>query len=425
MNEQLLTACFPLLLWLMALLVLLKLRKSAGVVPFSGLFYILLIGIFLIYIPLADAVLGVRTFYGFDMNFNHDINQTIAVTYCLALTGFISGFSLISLWAVKSEWRFFKCILNEKYSHNWLYVFQLIVWIIYLVNIQISGIPITELFNLFNSSEKAILFSASFRFPLLELLAASVPVALFLQFRLGKHKNLIWWLFLFFWLIMSLLGGWRFRIILFVLFLLFHFVDRKIPFRFWLAALLFISVSMSWLTLNRMAIAKRRFDLVTFDLSQFNLALFNNEFSNSRTFRACLSQQGWENFHGIKGWMKTPGTNQPEIIAKSKAWIPPGWPWNPNPALSQPEEFFLLFGYGGLFLSMMVIGIFSGLVDRLRGGWFSDSLRLVVSGLFFQWFSRGYFPFQLKITIICLLPFLLLFLSHAYLPREPHANQTG
>jgi hypothetical protein len=115
---------------------------------------------------------------------------------------------------------------------------------------------------------------------------------------------------------------------------------------------------------------------------------------------------------------------KPRLLEFSKSWIPPGWPWNPNPALSQPEEFFLLFGYSGLFFAMLLMGLYVFLIDHSGNGPFSGSLRIVLSGLLFQWFSRGYFPFQLKITFICLLPFLLLWMTDSYLSFQRHANKT-
>ena len=52
--------------------------------------------------------------------------------------------------------------------------------------------------------------------------------------------------------------------------------------------------------------------------------LFNNEFSNSRTFRACMSQPGWDSFPGVWGCVPNPESDIPVILEFSKAWIPAG-----------------------------------------------------------------------------------------------------
>ena len=389
----------------------------------GGYFYLFLLGIFLVYIPIADVLLQVESSFGYRLSFSGEINQRMAMVYSAAISAFCLGYLAASFLPgslPKSD----RVKLADRRGNRILYAFQLLVWLIYFLHLELSGISVFGLFNLLNSAEENILFSAQYRFPILELLASSIPVALFIQLRLGESKQFLWWFFFAFWLFMSLLGGWRFRIILFVLFFLFHLLEKKEYRKLILIWSIPLMISMAWLTLNRMAIAKRQFSLITFDFRLFDLGTFNNEFANSRTFRACLSQPGWNRFPGFAGWMKNPETMKPRLLEFSKSWIPTGWPWNPNPALSQPEEFFLLFGYSGLFFAMLLMGLYVFLIDHSGNGAFSGSLRIVLSGLLFQWFSRGYFPFQLKITFICLLPFLLLWMTDSYLSFQRHANKT-
>jgi hypothetical protein len=245
---------------------------------------------------------------------------------------------------------------------------------------------------------------------------------LFLLLQSGRKLGVLWWVFLIFWLVISILGGWRFRVILFVLFLVFWQLSNVYRWKVFLSSAIILSLVLAWLTLNRMAIAKRQFDLITFDLTQFDPALFNNEFSNSRTFRATLSAPGADLAPGLNGWIKTDNSTKPWILEISKAWIPAGWPWNPNPALSQPEEFYLLFGLFGMSLAMLLIGIWTGFLGLIGGNKLSDAFQIVGTGLLFQWISRGYFLFQLKISVICLLPFLLLWILKPYLSGKINEN---
>jgi hypothetical protein len=123
--------------------------------------------------------------------------------------------------------------------------------------------------------------------------------------------------------------------------------------------------------------------------------------------------------------MKSMGQEKPWIIEFTKSWIPPGWPWNPNPAVSQPEEFYLLFGLSGMCILMSLIGIYAAILDLFDRSFWWNGLKIVLTALLFQWFSRGYFPFQIKITLICLLPFLLLWLASSSLSPKSHGNPTG
>ena len=398
-------------------------RKNGGVAK-PAVFYLLLLGIYLVYVPVTDRLLGINSFFGFDLPFGREIDSRIALIYSLVMVSFSMGSLLPGFWSKRNSFAINGLNGLEKSDRfrTLLYGWQVLVWGFFFFNLSASGISILGIFDPFNSSEQAILFSAAFRYPLLDLCTLSVPVCLFLLLQSGRKLGVLWWVFLIFWLVISILGGWRFRIILFVLFLVFWQLATAYRWKVLLSSAIILSLVLAWLTLNRMAIAKRQFDLITFDLTQFDPALFNNEFSNSRTFRATLSVPGADLAPGIKGWIKTDKSTKPWILEISKAWIPAGWPWNPNPALSQPEEFYLLFGLFGMSLAMFLLGIWTGFLGLIGGNRLSDAFQIVCTSLLFQWVSRGYFLFQLKITVICLLPFLLLWILKPYLYGKNNEN---
>jgi len=426
MQSEFIFLLIPAICWLLLIPALVFAHRHSGHLPFAGVFFWVLLGLFLVFTPISDHLLGIRESFGFTLPRSFEINKTISLVYSLAMLGFGFGLSLAAFLLGKKQFTLPIRVEKGQFSAiRILYGFQLLVWMIYFLNLHFSGISLTGLFNPFNQSEAGILFSAAYSFPLLELFSAAIPVCLFLLLVQGENRRPVWWLFFLFWLMMSLLGGWRFRIILFGLFcLLYFFQSGKFKLKHGLFAFSLL-ISMAWLTLNRMAIAKRQFDFVTFDLSQFDLRVWNNEFSNCRTFRACLSLPAASEFPGIRGWMKEGPDEMPRLIALSKSWIPPGWPWNPNPALSQPEEFYLLFGWSGLFLMMAFVGMLCAWLDRLRNGFYARMFSVVMTALLFQWISRGYFPFQLKITLICLLPFLLLWIAGPYLSPNSNGNKAG
>lgn len=424
MNPDLFYLLIPAVCWLLLLVFLVFFRRKTGAFPLSSGFFLSLCGLFLVYVPVSDYLFGIRESYGFLLPYTPEINRTIAAVYSMAMIGFGAGSGISLLLLRKKEYSLpFRIGPENASSIRLLYGFQVLVWLVYFFNLSLSGISLTGLFNPLNQSESGILFSAAYRFPLLELFSASVPVCLFIQLTHKENKKALWWIFFLFWLLMSLLGGWRFRIILFALFCLLYFFQAGYPLKKALIFCALLATSMAWLTLNRMAIAKRQFELITFDLRLFDWKIFNNEFSNCRTFRACLCQPAADSFPGIQGWMKEGPDLAPGIIRFSKSWIPSGWPWNPNPALSQPEEFYFLFGFSGLFVMMAAIGLLCSWLDRIRSGFYSRIFSVLMTALLFQWFSRGYFPFQLKITLICLMPLLLLWFAGRYLSPQSHGNK--
>ncbi len=424
MDNTLWYSFLPLLPLLIGFYLHLLLGYKTGGVSKPAIFYLFLLGIYLVYVPITDRLLGINSFFGFQLPFGKAIDTRIAIIYSLVIFSFSMGSLLPALFFRRNSAsiRGLNGIEKSDRFRKLLYGWQIIVWGFFFFNLSASGISILGVFDPYNGSEQAILFSAAFRFPLLDLCTLSIPVCLFLLLQSGRKLGVLWWVFLIFWLVISILGGWRFRVILFVLFLVFWQLSTAYRWKVLLSSAIIISLVLAWLTLNRMAIAKRQFDLITFDITQFDPALFNNEFSNSRTFRATLTAPGADLAPGLNGWIKTDNSTKPWILEISKSWIPAGWPWNPNPALSQPEEFYLLFGLFGMSLAMLLIGIWTGFLGLIGGNKLSDAFQIVGTGLLFQWISRGYFLFQLKISVICLLPFLLLWILKPYLSGKINEN---
>jgi hypothetical protein len=410
--------------------------------PGFGLFLLLfLYGIYNVFVPLADYFTQVHSFFGFEYPVALILNQSQALVYCLGISALLIGYFILKIFFKKQE--DFQSLFFD-FQQDWIpkvmIGFQLVLWALVVFNIQSSGISFFKIFDFNNQSEKDILFSADWQYPFLDLLSNCIPVCLYLQFRFTKGEKRIWFVFFFFWLIISLLSGWRYRIILLGILFIFHFlsisqirISRLIPF------LILVFVSFCWLTLNRMAIAKRQFQLITFDLSQFDLQIATNEFSNSRTFRSTLlyldknpevqkqASESWVVFLKNKFKSKSNFSDhqrpKPWILSVTKAWIPNGWPWNPNPAVTQLEEFFLTFGYLGVFMGMLLVGFWSGFLDVKVDQPVFQSFKLVGTALLFQWTTRGFFLYQLQITLICILPFLVLYVVKPYLPHGSAANK--
>lgn len=397
-----------------------------------------------VFVPVYDALAGVNSFFGFSIEGNRFLHLRVAAVYFVGISSFILAYFLFIKWANSQ-----KIVQSESTNSFWktdvaskcMVGYQLVVWLLVGFNIHQSGISLVSILNFQNQSEKDILFSINWYSHGIDLLSNSLSVALFLQFWIKRKTDMVWWVFFILWLTFCLLAGWRYRIILLMLFFAVYFLrtTKLSGVTLGLIALTLL-ISVSWLTLNRMAIAKRQFHLITFDFSQFNGEILATELSNSRTFKATLIDQQGKGLErgGISSWTDYIGNKfsprkefpdgvrpVPWIITATKSWIPPGWPWNPNPAVNQMEEYFLTFGWIGLLSGMFLMGVWVGFLDFPIGLPILVPLQMIGTGLCFQWISRGFFLYQIQITLASLVPFLLLYLVDRYLPHDPSKNPTG
>jgi hypothetical protein len=408
----------------------------------SGIFLVVLLYfIFNIFVPYIDYSLHINSFYGYKFTDDHIIELKQGYIYSIGIFSLFLGYYYLNFPLHKG----YNKITNQNYYlygkiPKYMVLIQVILWILVFTNFWISGISIGNLFDLTNQNESDLLFSVLWKYPLIDMLSNCLPVCLFIQFKFSKKINWIWVVLFSLWLFISLLSGWRYRIILFFLFLILDFIIlNNWSFIKISIGALFLSIALSWLTLNRMAIAKRQFHLITFDLSRFDIEIFTTEFSNSRTFKAtnlylnnhpdieALGPGSWLVFLKNKLKSKTEFQNlqrpKPWILEVTKAWIPPGWPWNPNPAVSQMEEFFLTFGWIGLVIGMFVVGLWVSFLDLSVNDPVFQCFKIVGIALLFQWTTRGFFLYQLQITIVCFFPFLLLWLAKPYLNNVAKRNK--
>jgi hypothetical protein len=391
-------------------------------------FLLVLHGLYWVWVPLTDRLLGIDTFFGFRLDLSPARDATVFRIYITGFLALFLGYATARAFQVQASPEMAHPPLRPGRVRAVLWILFVLIQAAVLFNIQQSGVSLLQLFNPFNQAERDIMFSVSWRYPFIDQLSNALPVLLFLLviFRPPGRWPPVLVLALLMWFGLSLLGGWRYRLILLFLFFVFrHLAQGRVP--GWRPLLTFgfaVAVFFSWLTLNRMAIAKRQFHLVTFDLRQFDPGVFNMEFSNSRTFRASLQYMEATGAHhpGPVAWTgflaarlqprnRFPGGIRPEpwILKITRAWIPPGWPWNPKPAVTFLEESFLTFGYAGLVFFGLALGAWAAFLDRRRVSVAGIAFQAVATALLFQWVSRGFFLFQIQIALICLLPFAVLY----------------
>lgn len=407
----------------------------------------LCVGLYFLYeffVPVFDAVKGCESFFGFSIVGNRALHIQVFLVYLVGIISLIFSYWLISKWFSSIKWQEIVpnlTIGNPEKAFKSIVIYQSVVWILVVFNIHQSGVSLISLLDFQNQSEKDILFSIHWHSHGIDLLSNSLSVALFLQFWIKRKTDWTWWAFFISWLTFCLLAGWRYRIILLMLFFVIYFLrTTKLSAKSILAICIFMFFSVSWLTLNRMAIAKRQFHLVTFDFSQFDSEILATELSNSRTFKASLiylktnqlargGLPSWLEYIGNKFLPKNTFPNgkrpAPWIIGATKNWIPPGWPWNPNPAVNQMEEYFLTFGWVGLVVGMILMGIWVAFLDFPSKNSFLISFQMIGTGLCFQWISRGFFLYQIQIALASFLPFLVLYFVARYLPHDKIPDTTG
>jgi len=402
---------------------------------------VLLYSVFNVFVPFIDFYLHINSFFGFQFSDDPILRYRLGLIYTFGISCLFIGhycFHFYPLRLMKFD-QVKTCYSDDKILVM-MVLAQIIIWILVFFNFWSSGISIINIFDLASHNETDLLFSAPWKYPLIDMLSNCLPVCLFIQLKFSKKIPWFWVVLFSFWLFISLLSGWRYRIILIVLFIILDFlIVKKWSFKKIFYATFILGIALSWLTLNRMAIAKRQFHLVTFDLSQFDIKIFATEFSNSRTFKAtliyleshseieALGPTSWFTFlkNKLKPKADFPNLERPKpwILEVTKAWIPPGWPWNPNPAVTQMEEFFLTFGWVGLIIGMFMVGLWVGFLDILVKDPVFQSFKIVGIALLFQWTTRGFFLYQLQITLVCFLPFLLLWLAKPYLSHVSATNK--
>jgi hypothetical protein len=351
--------------------------------------------------------------------------QVVYLTGTVAILGaYIISSSRLATWLL-SQIKF-KYSVATPFSHEIGRLYWLTTTILFalvLFNVHASGVNLLSLFDLSNKELGNIIFSIYFYSDFLENLTNSLITCGIALYYYYKKKPWYWALLLVL-LAYFFLSGWRFRIFL-TLFGIAVIYLQSTPEQFYkrlLIALLGLTLTLSYLTLNRMAVAKRMFDVVEWNALAFNLDLLCNETGNSRTAKAMMRYRA-ENNLPLDGGMSMIGyifvklmpaslyPNQEKPIApllrQVKAWIPEGAvDYNPNPAISNMDEIYFSFGLPGLifFMSLMAIGL--AIVEHARMQMhLKPYLYVLFLGFLYQWITRGYLPQQVQLLFFLLLPF--------------------
>jgi hypothetical protein len=408
---------------------LLPRRPRPGLWLVAGLY-----GMYTVWVPCTDRLWGITHFFGKEVPAGADMDWLVGTVYGIGFSAYGLAYWLSERFWPGREVFFQSPDLGTRQNGIKLGVLQGLIWVLVIWNLLETGVSLRGLFDLGNRNPGNILFSAAWAHPWVDLLSNALPVCLFLDFYRKEKPGYYWWILFLIWFGFALLGGWRYRIVLMVLFFGIYNLRKFNKVRpIHLAAGGMLIVLMALLTLNRMALAKRQFDVLTLDVRQFDLPALNMEFSNHRTFRCTLEWMknrqekppgviSWWNFVEQRLVQKSKFQDgqrpRPWILETTKAWIPPGWPWNPNPAVTQIEEGFLSFGWYGMCIWMALFGIWVAFLDQLSRGKLGMLFQAICVALLFQWISRGFFLFQIQITLVCLIPVLVLALPGPYLPYD-------
>ncbi|MES2388925.1 MAG: hypothetical protein V4543_13060 [Bacteroidota bacterium] len=326
---------------------------------------------------------------------------------------------------------------------------QLLFWLflfIMLLNIQLGGADLAAVFNFKTRNVQGIIFRSHNFSGWLEASNTCLVSVLILAavYGIPRSRILFWSLITGFFFLFS---GLRYRLILVLMgwslnwFMKLGFSRRNI---LKITTFTFLAViSLQYLTINRWAIAKRRWEYLTPDITRFSIRTLLTETNNSQVFFCVLKYRDENNepfdlgkgmFGGIitraipasffpKGLKPLPRSLE-VVIAATK---PPDQR-NGIGALSNIDEYYTSFGYPGVVVFMGLLAYFLArmpvpMTEKISAVHKADMIQensilneqtdtlalyaILVPGLF-QLLTRGYFPQQFELYVFLLLPLFLL-----------------
>lgn len=391
---------------------------------FTSLTYFLM----LLFTPFYDWVSGIHALFTYSYAGVELQAQTIYVVATAVLLGsYVWWQKYVPAIAAHKPLKFasvYEAFFQAKVGRIYL-VATLLIGLLVIWNLHLSGVDISALLDVQKRDLQHIIFSIPFYSNFLEnltnsLITCSVALVAYYHRRwwVWAILLLLWWYFF--------LAGWRFRIFVSALGVALVYLYMQ-PAQFYkrlAVVVLALGLMLSFITLNRMAVAKRMFDVVEWNPLRFNIELLCNEMGNSRTFKAMLHYRkthevpldGGMSMIGYIFVKFLPASLYPNgekplapLLKQVKVWIPAGAvDYNPNPAISNVDEVYFSFGLPGCIIFMWLLGFFIAWVEHMRAvQGLKIYLYAVFVGFLYQWITRGYLPQQVQLLFFMLIPWWL------------------
>lgn len=393
--------------------------------------------VYTVYTPVSNYFGGYHSLYGIDYvnYFSESIAVDIVGIFALSL-GYWSSVHL----RPTRPFQALQIRYDLRHPIIILSVLLLICFIALIINLVRASFDFSTLFDFHNQSNTPLLFGLSSPHPefnYIEALSDTLVALLILLFNY-KMPRRIWWILAFICGFYFLLAGWRYRFILLAVGCLAHYWYnlRWFPRDYWRVTLLALSVvlGIAVLTLNRMAIASRQGEETTLDLTRFDNRLFAEQTINAQVFMLMLRYRDEHNIqadYGQSMFKQTAYRAMPTyMFTDSIKPYPPLLKWQSEAqgtsakgeirtgAITNLEEYYLSFGWVGLFLLASMLGFLLGrLVHFPPTDDFYVGIKLLLTAFMFQLITRGYFPQQVELFVYLMFPILLLrAISHYHIP---------
>ena len=406
-----------------------------GNLPFS--FALLLYFFYTLFNPALNGWLGRHTLNG--INYANYIVPGLCI-YVAGLSAFSAAYFLTKTRASPFALpQAFNLPLPSAERHRLLTIIFWSAYSLMLLNAWLGGRNLLQLLN-FSNPERALLLYRTGRWSAWLETSCHVLIALLILASVYKVKRGIqaWWLLLTG--LIFVFTGLRYRVLMVLIGLFGNGLlsvtySRRAVWRLGLALLL-AGGAFYWYSLNRWAIGRRQWEYITFNPFPPDGRGLLTETNNSQVFFCVLKYQAEQNlgpdwgesmlgFVGVRLLPKQlfPDGKKPlpgYITLIRSASRPPN-PGRGMGALTNMEEYYTAFGYGGVLVFMGLLGY---LLARLPSGVYLQeaygqqnerAVQVLVTAFLFQLVTRGWFPQQLELG--CFMA-ATLWLANLRLPRR-------
>jgi hypothetical protein len=301
-----------------------------------------------------------------------------------------------------------------------------------------SGVSLTELVDLKNSNTYLNLFGKQLAFPFADRIPDFLLLPTLLLF-IAKPKFA--WPILVLTTVIFIAFGFRYRVILlYGAIWLTWFVQPKLLISYpqsWIRSFLISTLFVGFfviglLTVNRLMLSARLFNKLTFDLSLLDTRLLVNETNNAQAFMRVLAYRGEagisfppllnttlaclvERFIPAVAFSDGIKPKPQLLIDIQNAFSSTPAGQTMHPAVTNMEEYYLDWGYTGLFICMGLFSflcLFIGRITVLLFNTYYFPVGILLSVFVFQIISRGYMPQQVDILFSLIAPLAVLYLWH-------------
>jgi len=324
--------------------------------------------------------------------------------------------------------KLYNYVLNPKYKYY--------MWIFFISLVSMIGRNISE----------GVYGGGIYNY--LAFLGDSLILAFIILIYEKRFNSKLWhWVILLLSILCYLILGFRYRILLLIIGVIYHFVvTSRISFKTiikWIFILWIISYAINFITLNRRAFRTLEFNDVTFEskvennLSPYQLVLHQTD--NYKTEMMVVKYMRDNNVEYDYGESmfthifiriipatffendKKPDIPQLDVIKKSFNSKEGRYA---GAAVSNVIEYYIAFGVAGIIICMLILGVFLGCISRKTNlnNTRDRVIIVMIAMVMFQEITRGYLPQNVTLLAFLLITFKLFYKKQYVSNSNQHTN---